>query len=215
MLVGHLAVGLAAKKAEPHLSLGTYVGAALLADLLFFGLWLGGVERAEIGTGRGAAAYWHAIDIGWSHSLVTGVAGAALAALLTIAVHRQTRAAAFVALAVASHWVLDVISHVPDMPLVPQGGITIGMALWSSLPLTLALEGGAWLAALAVYSISFPARSTLGLHGFWGVAALLTLAWYNNVAGAPPADARSAPVASLVFFSGIVLWAYWVDRLRK
>lgn len=215
MLVGHLAVSFAAKTAEPRLSLGTYVVAALLADLLLLVLWMAGIEQVDIVSGVGAAEYYRAIDIGWSHSLVSGLALAALAALATIALRRGNRAAALIGFAIVSHWILDAVSHPPDMPLVPQGEIRAGLGLWTSLPLTLLVEGSLWLVTIGVYSVSFPARTQAGLHGFWGVAALMTLAWYNNVTGPPPSDPATAPVASLVLFGLLVVWAYWIDGRRS
>ncbi len=44
--------------------------------------------------------------------------------------------------------------------------------------------------------------------------AVLTLAWYNNIAGPPPPNPHTAPILSLVFFSLVVAWAYWMNRLR-
>ena len=69
MFVGHLAIGLTAKRIEPKVSLGTWVLAALLADLLAFPLLILGIEHfaEEPGTlsnrivGR---------DIVYSHSLL-------------------------------------------------------------------------------------------------------------------------------------------------
>ena len=48
MLVGHFAVGLAGKRMEPALSLGTLVFAAMLADVLAFALVVVGVERFRV-----------------------------------------------------------------------------------------------------------------------------------------------------------------------
>ena len=55
--------------------------------------------------------------------------------------------------AVLSRWVLDIVSHRPDMPVLP-GGLFIGLGLWHSVPLTLAVElpmfgAGIWLYARA------------------------------------------------------------------
>ena len=50
MLVGHFAVGLAAKRVAPALSLETTVFAALLADVLAFTLVAAGIEHFRIAT---------------------------------------------------------------------------------------------------------------------------------------------------------------------
>jgi hypothetical protein len=52
------------------------------------------------------------------------------------------------------------------------------------------------------------------VYGFWTAIALLSLVWYNNVAGPPPTNAAAAPINSLIFFSLVVAWAYWINRLR-
>jgi hypothetical protein len=86
--------------------------------------------------------------------------------------------------------------------------------LWTSVPLTVVVEGGFWLLALILYARATEPRIRAGSYAFWGVAALLTLAWYNNIAGPPPPDPHSAPFASLFFFTLLVAWAYWMNRLR-
>ena len=70
MLVGHIAVGLAAKRITTRVSLGTTVLAALLPDLLWCVLLLAGIERVELTPGRGAVNYLGALDIAFSHSLL-------------------------------------------------------------------------------------------------------------------------------------------------
>jgi len=47
MFAGHLAVGLTGKRIEPRISLGTWILAALLADLLVFPLLIAGIERSK------------------------------------------------------------------------------------------------------------------------------------------------------------------------
>jgi hypothetical protein len=71
MLVGHFAVGLAAKRIEPAISVGTLVLASMLADLLWCILMFAGIEHVQLKPGIGAANYFVASDIGLSHSLLT------------------------------------------------------------------------------------------------------------------------------------------------
>lgn len=214
MLVGHLAVGFISKRMEPKLSLGTCLLAPLLADLLLFVFVIAGVEQIEFGSGSGAAQYLHAVNIGYSHSLLMGVVWAGLFAGAYYARRHNARAATILVAGVLSHWVLDVISHQPDMPLAPGVNTALGLRLWSSIPATLVIEGGFWIAALIVYA-RMPARRTwLSWIILGGGAMLLTLAWIGNISGPPPPNPRVAPVSSLIFFALVVAWGYWLNRLR-
>lgn len=214
MLVGHFAAGLLGKRVEPKLSLGTLVLAAMLPDLLWPIFTLGGFERVNIGTGLGAGNYFEAVNIALSHSLLTGAVWAGLLGSAYFWTRGSSRGAYVLAALVLSHWVLDVVSHRPDMPIAPATSLRLGLGLWTSVPATILVEGGFWVAAIVVYVHATSARTRSGVFAFWGVALLLTLAWYNNIAGPPPSNAESAPVASLVLFSLVVAWAYWIDRMR-
>src|ERR1051325_4643453 len=129
MLAGHVAVGLLARRARTELSLGTLVFAALLADLLVFVFVLAGLERIEFLPARGAANYFHPLEIGFSHSLAANLVTGGLLAAGLLAAGRSRRAAAVALAAVTSHWLLDVISHRPDMPLAPFTSVRWGLGL--------------------------------------------------------------------------------------
>jgi len=214
MFVGHLAVGFAAKRIEPRLSLGTTVLASMLPDLLWSGFMLAGIEHVEFKQAIGAGNYFIASDIAFSHSLLMDAVWAALLALAYFLLRRYPRGAWVLFAAVLSHWVLDVIAHRSDMPLAPGVHKLLGLGLWTSIPATLTVEGGMWLAAIIVYVRATRSRNWGGTYVFWLVVALLTLAWYNNIAGPPPPDPSAAGISSLVFFSLTVAWAYWMNRLR-
>ena len=214
MHVGHFAVGFLAKRVEPKLSLGTLVLAALLVDFLWCILMLAGVEHVQFKPGMGAANYADAHDIAVSHSLLTNTVWAALFAGAYFLLRRYPRGAWVLFAAVLSHWPLDVAAHRPDMPLAPGVDRYLGLGLWTNVPATVIVEGGLWLLALILYARATRAKNRLGVYVFWGVAALLTLIWYNNIAGPPPPNPRTAPVFSLVYFSLVVAWAYWMNRLR-
>jgi hypothetical protein len=216
VLVGHLAVGLAAKRIAPRLSLGTLVLAPLAADFLWTLFMLAGIEHVQFIPGRmGAANYLVASDIAYSHSLATNVMWGAVFAAAYASSRRRTDAAWLLFAAVLSHWPLDVISHTPDMPIAPGMPQRFGLGLWASVPATMIVEGGAWAAAIILYARTTRSRGRLGTYAFWIGVALLTLIWRNNVAGPPPPNPRTAPIASLVLFSLIVAWAYWIDRRRE
>jgi membrane-bound metal-dependent hydrolase YbcI (DUF457 family) len=215
MFVGHFAVGLTAKRIAPAISLGTLVLAAMLADLLWCLFMIAGIEHVQFGSAMGAGNYFQASDIAWSHSLLMDAVWGALLAAAYFLRRRSPRGAAILFAAVLSHWVLDWIAHRPDMPLAPGVPTYFGLGLWASIPATLLLEGGFWLAAVVFYARAFPPKGRAGIFAYWTVVALLTLAWYGNISGPPPRDPRATPYVSLTLFSLAVAWAYWMDRLRS
>lgn len=215
MLVGHFAAALLAQRAEPRLSLGTAVVAATFADLLVFALVIAGVEQIEIVRGRfGAANYFRAIDIGWSHSLAMGLVWAVVLGGAHRAQHGRSRTALILGAAVLSHWFLDAASHPPHLPLVPGLDGRIGLGLWTSVPATLLIEGGLWAAAVVLYLRATRSVTSAGRYVFWGGIIVLTLSWYNNIAGGAPSRPADAPTASLIFFLLAVGWGYWMNRAR-
>ncbi len=71
-----------------------------------------------------------------------------------------------------------------------------------------------WVAAIVIYVRATRPKSRRGVYGFWIGATLLTLAWLGNIAGAPPPSVHAMATSSLIFFPGVVAWAYWMNRLR-
>jgi hypothetical protein len=214
MLVGHLAVAFAAKRATPRLSLGTLAFAVLLADFVAFGLMFGGLEgfrvvATEATTFNGAVA----ADLRYSHSLAIDAVLALGAAAAFYRRRGDAAGSAILAAAVISHWPLDAISHRPDMPLVPGAGPYAGLNLWASLPGTLVVEGLPWAAAVIAYARSTSGTSIVDRAAFSIAAAFVTLAWYGNVKGTSiPPSPRQMAVSSTIFFGAIVGWAFWMNR---
>ena len=207
MLVGHCAAALLAKRAEPRVSLGTAMLAALLPDLLSVVLQIAGIEHVRANPGLKGIYAVDLYDIPWSHSLLTNAVWGAMLAAAYYLGRRYTRGAWLLFALVLSHWMLDFASHRPDMPLAPGLPFHAGLGLWTSIPATLIVEGGLWLAAIAIYVRAFRA----GL-AFWLAIPILTLAWINNIRAGPPPPGIASSITGLIFFSLVVAWAYGVDK---
>ena len=214
MFVGHLAVALFSKRIAPRLSLGTLVLATMLADFLCFILLIAGVERFALVPGA-AQNRFVGHYIAYSHSLLMDLVWAALFAAAYFWRRRYPRGAWILFAAVLSHWVLDFVSHRPDMQLAPGSGAVFGLGLWNSLPLTLVAEGGFWLAAAIVYVRATQTHNRRGVYAFWPATVLLTLAWYKNITAGIVPDPVKAGISGLVFFSLTVVWAYWMERVSR
>src|SRR3982751_4026777 len=119
MFLGHFGLAMAAKQVAPRPALGTTILAAQWADLIWPPLVLLGVEEVRIAPGITAATPLDFVWYPYSHSLAFVLLWAALVGGCYYGLRRDKRGAWCLAALVVSHWVLDVVSHRPDMPLWP------------------------------------------------------------------------------------------------
>jgi hypothetical protein len=142
MFVGHYAAGLAAKAAEPRIPLWACLLAVQLVDVAWAVLVLVGVERFRLDPNlpSNPLVLEH---MPYTHSLVATLAWGALAALAARRAFAWAtpRAAAVLGLAVASHWLLDLVVHRPDLTLWGSEP-KLGLGLWNHTGLALGLELG-------------------------------------------------------------------------
>src|ERR1051325_2600469 len=106
MFIGHFAVAFAARRAEPGASLGAFLAAAQLPDILWPYLLLAGAERVTIVPGDTAFPPLRFDSYPISHSLATVIAWGAIFGGLHWWRRRHSRAAVLLAAAVVSHWIL-------------------------------------------------------------------------------------------------------------
>ena len=214
MFIGHFGLGFGAKRAAPAVSLGTLFIACQFADLLWPTLVLLGYERVEVLAGATVMTPLNFISYPYSHSLVA----LCLWGLLLGGAYRFVRrgrldAPLTIALLVVSHWVLDYITHRPDMPLTLNGPTRLGLGLWNSMAGTLLVEGVVFAAGVALYLRGTTPRDRVGVWSFWSLVAFLVVVHLASTFGPPP------PTASAVAWSAqamwlIVAWGYWIDRHR-
>ena len=213
MFLGHFAVALGAKKAAPRVSLGTLVLAAQFADMLWPIFLLLGWEQVRIAPGITRVSPLDFLSYPYSHSLLAQLLwGAALGGLYYL-IRRNAASAAIVALCVPSHWILDYISHRPDMPLIP-GGARYGLGLWNSLPATLAVEFGFFAVGIALYLTTTKAKDGAGNYALWSLLILLFLLYWGSVFGMPPPNVRVLAFSALAIWL-TAPWAAWADRHRS
>jgi len=205
MFLGHFAASLVASRYEPRLSLGTAILGGQLPDAIWPYLLLAGVEHVTIAPGDTAMTPLRFDHYPWSHSLVTVVLWGALAWGLARLAGLAGRAAFLLLPLALSHWVLDVVSHRPDMPVLPVGGPLLGLGLWNSRLWTLIVELGLYAAAVYVY-----ARGRRLGAGFWLLSLVLFLTYVANVVGPPPPRVE-AIIAPMILIVPLLWW--WGNRV--
>jgi hypothetical protein len=120
-----------------------------------------------------------------------------------------------VGIAVASHWVLDFVSHRPDMPLYPGGGERLGLSLWSSLTATFAVEGAMFALAIVLYARSTRAKDRVGTIAWWAFVALLLALYLPGPWSPPPPSENAVAIMGIIALAIFGPWAYWIDRHRE
>jgi len=214
VFVGHFAVAFAAKRIAPEVSLGTLFLAAQLADLVWPTLVLLGVEVVAIRPGVAAMTPLDFIHYPYSHSLLALAGWSALLGTAWLLRHRAAAPALVIVAVAMSHWLLDVISHRPDMPLTLGGPTRLGFGLWQSIPATIVVELLMLAVGVALYVRATPNANRLGRNGLRALVAFLVLVYLASAFGPPPPSvAAVAWTAQAIWL--LVAWAYWVDHHRR
>ncbi|MBS2023886.1 MAG: hypothetical protein JST92_15895 [Deltaproteobacteria bacterium] len=220
MFIGHYGVSLAAKRVEPRLSLGVLFVAVQLLDVLFTIFVLGGVEKLRIVPGFTAVNSYDLYFMPFTHSLVGALLWSAAdvaLAWVTVAkgLSQRTRAALLVGAAVFSHFVLDVFVHTPDLPVALSGeGLKLGLGLWRSWPLTLALELVVFAAGALLYSRATAPRKAWSRRATLGFLAFLALLLVTTPFMPPPKSDVEFAVQALAAYLLLAGLAEVVDRSR-
>lgn len=213
MFIGHYALAFAAKKITPRTSLATLLFASAWCDILWPVLLALGWERVRIQPGATAFNPLVFESYPWSHSLSLVLFWSALIGGLYFLVRRERKAALVVGLLVLSHWVLDWISHRPDMPIWP-GGPGHGLGLWNHVGPTVLVEGTLFAAGVALYLRTTRAASWKGHLSLWSFLVLILAMYAGDASG-------SAPPPSVQILTGFAflgwlppLWGIWIERTR-
>lgn len=214
MFIGHFAVGLAAKRVAPRASLGTLFLAAQFLDLLWPTFVLLGIETVKIAPGITAVTPLDFTSYPYSHSLVATLGWSLVFAWVYWSLRRNLRESVVLGFAVASHWVLDFVTHRPDMPLALGNGPRVGLELWASRPWTLAVELPMFAAGCALYLGGTRARDRTGTFACWGLIVFLLVAYFAALFGPVPPSVEALGWGGQSVWL-LVLWGYWVDRHRE
>jgi len=211
MFVGHLAVAMASKRLAPDVNLGWLVAGVTALDLVWPPLLLAGIERARIVPGATAFTPLVFESYPWSHSLAMAVVWGVVLAALAREFRVPRSAWLLLAGLVVSHWVLDVASHAPDLPLWPGHATKLGLGLWNSVSATLAVEGALWLAGLAIYLRTVAPGGRGARLAFWSLVIVATVIWAAGPWSPPPPSVEALGWFAMIGWV-VVPWAALADR---
>lgn len=213
MFIGHFGVGLAAKKASPETPLPFLFVACQFLDLLWPVLTVTGLETAAIHHSLPTFNGLDLIHVPYSHSLGMSLIWSAGFGLGVWAVRRSRRAAGIVAAVVFSHWILDYLTHIPDLPLW-FGAEKVGLGLWKSAIATFVIESLIFFAGVVLYLRARGGLRKKQAIAFWSLIAFLYLFYVGYVFGPQPPDTESGTaIAGPAFAMWLIIgWAWLADR---
>ena len=214
MFIGHYGVGLAAKKLDNRPSLGTLFFASQFIDLLWPIFLLLGLEKVAIDPGNTAFTPLNFIYYPFSHGLVSVLIWAVLFGGVYYAFRKNIKTSLLLGSLVLSHWILDLFTHRPDLPLLFGNHLKVGLGLWNSVILSILVEGSIFIFGAYLYFKATRAENKKGQIGLWSLLIFLGIVYVMNVFGPPPPSVE--PIAIVGLFQWlIVAWAYWIDRNRE
>ncbi|MFH2037659.1 MAG: metal-dependent hydrolase [Candidatus Zixiibacteriota bacterium] len=215
MFIGHFAVGLGAKKIRPEIKLGTLFLASQFIDLLWPVFLLLGLENVRVEIGNTVVTPLNFYHYPLTHSLVGVLFWALLLGACFYAIRKSVKGAIILGVLVLSHWLLDLIAHRPDLPLLPGSGLFVGLGLWDNFYASLILELALFALGLMLYLRATKSIDKIGNIALYSLAACLLIISLSDYYGPPPPDNPAligmVGLAQLLF----IPWGYWIDRHRR
>ncbi len=219
MFIGHFAVGMALKKADRALSLGFLFIGAQLSDLIYGFNLLTRVEKVSLVAGTNPLTSADYIFFPYSHSLVATLVWTGLIALIFLIAPIKSslpkkKTAIVMAIAVLSHFVLDVIVHNPDMDLLGNGAYKIGLGLWNYPFASYGIEAFLMVIGLWIYLRSTKSKGLSGNLGIPLLSAILLILNAVSTFGAPETNVEYFVATMIAIYLGTIAAAFWLDRNR-
>lgn len=212
MFVGHYGVSFALRPAAPRIPLWVWFLAVQWLDVLWSALVLLGVEKLHIAPGITEANPFDLYYMPYTHSLVgAAVLSVALGAVVAGAIRGQrVRTFVLITAAAFSHWLLDLVVHLPDLPLFDDHD-KVGFGLWRYVWISFPLELAVMIVGAVLYDRAMRPVRAVRLR-LWGLVAFLVLVQVFGNFGPIPASESSMAIMALSFYLVLIAVAAWVER---
>lgn len=213
MFLGHFGVGFAGKKFSKSASLGTYFMAAQWIDLLWPILLLLGIEKVKIEPGISNVTPLNFNYYPFTHSLAAAIIWGVIFGVIYFLIKKNAKTSIILGVFVVSHWVLDFLVHIPDLPIFPGSELKVGLGLWNSFTATIILEGLIFGIGIYLYYKVTKTKNKTGTYSLIGLVVFLILIYISNLFGPPPDSVKAIGIVGNAQWL-IILWGYWIDKNR-
>lgn len=210
MFIGHYSAAFVAKRAAPALPLPLLFVACQIIDIFWGAFVLVGIEKLRIVPGFTASndldLYYMPYTHSLSSALVWSLGAALLCWLATPGMTARMRTAIIIGVTVSSHWTLDLLVHVPDLPLWFDS-MKVGLGWWNYRVFALLLELALLWGAIAwCLPAAGAARRKYLLLG-----AVMSGVQVFSLLHQPP-EAASVAQQLLLTYLALSVAAWWIDR---
>lgn len=215
MFVGHYSTAFGGKAVVRTVPLWVLVFSVQLVDVAWSVLVLLGIEKVRIVPGFMEMSALDLYYMPYTHSLEASLLWAAAAGLVYVLARRGAHPAGglVVTAAVLSHWLLDLIVHSPDLPILLLER-KVGFGLWDNLPLALGLELALLVAGFWLYMrVTKPTAPSGKFTPFLLLGLMLAIQAYS-VFAPPSGTVPQLAVLALSAYLGLTGLAAWVDLTR-
>ena len=217
MFIAHYGAAFALKRFDSKISLGWLMLWAQLPDILWSCFILAGIEIVKISPGITKANPLEFVHYPYSHSLLATLGFVFLIFILVrifpfkANLGKLQLSLLFVA-AVVSHFVLDLISHRPDLPLAGSDSLKIGLSLWNNTIISYLFEFIIFFTGIYLY-YQFKSNLTKA-RKICLLIFILLFSFLNlgNLLGPLPPDVETVAISGLGGNIIVVIFSFWLDR---
>lgn len=208
MFIGHYGLAFLSKQSNSLPSLAMLFIAVQFLDLLWPIFVLLGIESFSIEPGNTILTPLNFSHYPYSHSLLTSVFWSLLLGSIYYLIKKEGKNALLIGSLVLSHWLLDLLTHAPDLPLSPFGDTKVGLGLWDHPTIEIILELGLFFLGVYFYFKKIKPKRKIA---FWLLIVFLLVIHFANLFGPPPPSIEAVAWSANALWL-TVLWAWWVEK---
>jgi hypothetical protein len=216
MFVGHYGPAFALKRVAPETSmLGLGIGVQLV-DIAWAIFIFTGIEQVRIIPGFTESNSLDLHYIPYTHGLISALLWSLAGGLVAWLVAKRASPRIFVAIAlsIASHWILDLLMHRPDLPIYGDS-MKVGLGLWNYRWPAFIAEIIVLGAGLLYYARGSRPKDAIGRFGPIAMFVALTGTQLFNLLVSPTSTPVDTAAGALISFVVIPVVMAFVDRHRE
>ena len=213
MLIGHYGPAFIIKAIDKRVPLWGLFIAVQVPDIIWGILILLGVEKANINPSLTS----NPLDLSYmpySHGLLSCIVYSLLIVAVLLFFKVKKDVAWWISFAVFSHWLLDFLSHRPDLPVYGDT-MKIGLGLWNYPTLAVIVEVGIFVVGAIWYAVAVVGFKRWAAVLFWLFVVVAVIASSVRGDSMSPSSASLVAVSALCFYVVATIIIYILEKTDR